>query len=53
MNAEIATGEISYDVEGISTLCERVGAQFADEASMAAIRETYVPELRDWLTKSI
>jgi len=53
LNAELATGEISYDVAGIDALCARVLAKFENESSMDAVRESYVPELRQWLTESI
>ena len=44
LNAELAKGDISYDVAGVADLCDRVKAQFQGEQSMAAVLETYIPE---------
>ena len=43
LNAELAKGETSYDVDGIKSLCAKVRAQSGDEASMAVVRDTYIP----------
>ena len=53
LNDEIATGELTYDVDGVNQLCDRVLAKFTDDSSAEAIRSTYIPELRQWLSESI
>lgn len=53
LNEEIATGEITYDVDGIRKLCQKVQQRFVGEESMAPIVETYLPEFEAWLSSSI
>lgn len=53
LNAELAKGDVAYDVAGVKDLCDKVRASFAGEASMEAVMETYIPEFEEWLSKSI
>ena len=53
LNKELATGEITYDVKGVNELCDRVSGSLGGEDSMKPVVETYVPQFRDWLQKSI
>ena len=53
LNAELVKGDISYDVAGVADLCNRVKVQFQGEASMQAVHDTYIPELQEWLSRSI
>ena len=53
LNEELATGEITYDVNGIKALRQRVQARFDNMDGMDAVTETYLPELEKWLVESI
>ena len=54
LNEELAKGEISYDVQGMKTLCSTVGQKFeGQEGMMAQINEKYIPDLEEWLVKNI
>ena len=37
LNEELATGDISYDINGIKTLCDRVRFRFEDESTMNVV----------------
>lgn len=50
LNTELATGTVKYDVEGIAELCNRVRQHFTDD-SFAVVREQYIPEFQEWLSK--
>ena len=53
LNEELATGEITYDVDGVKQLCTRVKAKFENEQSMEAIVTQYIPELQVWMAENI
>ena len=54
INEILGTGQISYDVNGIKTLCNRLKAEFNDEGEQdTMLRESYTPELEAWLCEQI
>lgn len=52
LNEKIASGQYSYDVEGVTALCNGVAEDFAD-VNYEQVREVYIPQLREWLAESI
>lgn len=44
VNEELATGEITYDVSGVESLCKRVHSKFEADSAMDVVRDTYLPQ---------
>ena len=53
LNEEFATGNVSYDVDGIKTLCSKLNEKFTGEESMKAVVDVYIPEFEKWLSANI
>ena len=53
LNEELATGTVSYDVNGVKSLCAKVSERFKGENAMQQVIETYIPEFEKWLVTNI
>jgi hypothetical protein len=53
LNEVLATGEITYDEAGIAQLFDKVAEKLGTDESIQVVLDTYIPEMRDWLQKSI
>ena len=53
LNEEFATGNVSYDVNGIKSLCSKLNERFSKEESMKAVVDVYIPEFEKWLSANI
>lgn len=55
LNHELASGKVTYDTNGIKLMCSRLAHHFSDpaDAMQQQVRDTYLPELQQWLIASI
>jgi hypothetical protein len=56
INEILASKEITYDVQGIKNMCNRLREAFADESSNemnATLKGQYTDDLEEWLSKEI
>ena len=53
LNEELATGEITYDVEGITDLCNRVTKKAEGQETLKQVVDEYIPDLKLWLSDQI